>query len=175
MKHEIIGTPPEDDADAVRRDFETFVRDLEATPGRRVSVVFGFAWGNEVYASDWLALDLTGSEQDRPPRHARGRARTGPRREPSARRSGSELRVRVDAAEPGGLGAIGSDDLHITLPDLRVERRYCHEDDVHLIADDRSNACLEAQRQKWLDSGWEALPRTRLSDEVRIETLPVGK
>ncbi len=49
MKHEITGTPPEDDEDAVRRDFETFVRDLEVTPARRVSVVFGFGW----YGADW--------------------------------------------------------------------------------------------------------------------------
>lgn len=133
MKHEITGIPPEDDEHAVRRDFEAFVRELEATPGKRVSVVFGFAWGNEIYAGSrvWLALDLTGSE----------------------------LRARVDAAESSGVGQIGSDDLRITLPDLGVERLYCHEDDIHVFADDRDHPYLEAQRQTWLTRGWEVYGR----------------
>lgn len=128
MKYELIGIPPQSDAvDAVRRDFEALVRDLEASPSKRVSVMFGFAWGNEIYERDWLALEL----------------------------SGAELRARVAAAETNGIGRIGSDDLHITLPDVGVERTYCHEADVHVIAAEDTHPYLEAQRQEWVRSGWQ--------------------
>ena len=126
-KYEIIGCPPEPEvADAVRRDFSSLLRELESSPARRVTVTFGFAWGNEIYEGDWLPLDLTGSE----------------------------LRARVDAAEAKGLGRIGSDDLYITLSDVGVERTYCHEADIHVCADDKTNSYLEDQRDRWIRSGW---------------------
>ncbi len=125
MKFELIGRPPESDAvDAVRRDFEALLRNLESSPSQRVSVVFGFAWGNHIYERDWRALELTGGE----------------------------LRARMAAAEASGLGRIGSDDLHITLPDIGIERTYCHEADIHVIADESTHPYLGAQRQEWLRS-----------------------
>ena len=127
LKYELIGTPPQSDAVAgVRHDFEALVRDLEASPSKRASVVFGFAWGNHIYARDWVALELTGAE----------------------------LRARVAAAEANGLGRIGSDDLHITFPDVGVERTYCHEADVHVVAAEGTHPYLGAQRQEWVRSGW---------------------
>src|SRR5262245_45490322 len=132
MKHEIIGKPPESSAvDSVRRDFESFLRDLESSPSQRVSVVFGFAWGNHLYERDWLTLELTGAE----------------------------LRARVSVAEERGLGWIGSDDLHVTLPEIGVERTYCHEADIHLLANDRTNPHLVTQRNSWLRSGWQVHDR----------------
>ena len=132
MKYELLGTPPQSDAvAAVRHDFEALVRDLEASPSRRVSVVFGFAWGNHIYELDWVALEL----------------------------SGAELRARVAAAEASGLGRIGSDDLHITLPDVGVERTYCHEADVHVVAPAGTHPYLAAQRQEWIRSGWHVHAR----------------
>lgn len=126
-RYEIIGRPPDPEgADAVRRDFASLLRELESSPTRRVTVTFGFAWGNKIYERDWLPLDLTGSE----------------------------LRDRVGAAEASGLGRIGSDDLSITLPDIGVERTYCHEADIHVCADDKTNSYLEAQRERWVRSGW---------------------
>jgi len=119
LKYELIGTPPQSDAvAAVRSDFEALVHDLEASPSKRVSVVFGFAWGNEIYERDWVALEL----------------------------SGAELRARVAAAEASGFGRVGSDDLHITLPDVGVERTCCHEADVHVIAAEATHPYLGAQR-----------------------------
>jgi hypothetical protein len=49
-----VGRPP--DAEAVRRDFDDFVTGLESSPSEKVRVVFGFAWGNEVYEHDWLEM-----------------------------------------------------------------------------------------------------------------------
>ncbi len=115
----------------MRRDFDAFVRDLESTPDKRVRVLFGFAWGNEIYGRDWVALELTGAE----------------------------LRARVEAAEASGFGAVGADDLHITLPDLRIKRSYCHEADIHVVADDLTHPYVEAQRQTWVDMGWEVYLR----------------
>jgi hypothetical protein len=131
VKYELIGTPPCDTVQAVRRDFDALLRDLESWPSKRVSVVFGFAWGNHIYERDWLPLEL----------------------------SGAELRARVAAAEASGLGRIGSDDLHITLPDIGVERTYCHEADVHVIAAEGKHPYLGAQRQEWLRRGWRVHAR----------------
>lgn len=130
MPHGFIGRPP--DAEAVRRDFEGFVAELESKPSEKVGVVFGFAWGNEIYERDWLELDLTGSE----------------------------LRARVAEAEAAGLGQIGSDDLYIKLPGLGVERQYCHEADIHVTAADAEHPYVQAERQRWLDRGWEVYPCT---------------
>ena len=60
MTYGFIGRPL--GAEAVRRDFEEFVTELESRPSERVGVVFGFAWGNEIYEHDRIELDLTGSE-----------------------------------------------------------------------------------------------------------------
>ncbi len=125
-----IGRPPS--AKDVRRDFDEFVSQLESTPSETVAVVFGFAWGNEIYEQDWLELDLTGSE----------------------------LRARVAEAEASGLGRIGSDDLYIRFPALGVQRQYCHEADIHVTAADTRHPYVEAERQRWLDRGWEAYPCT---------------
>jgi hypothetical protein len=118
------------DAEAVRRDFDEFVTELESRSSERVLVLFGFAWGNEIYEHDWLELDLTGSE----------------------------LRSRVAEAEAAGLGKVGSDDLYITLPGLGVKRLYCHEADIHVTAADAAHPYLEAERQEWLHRGWEVYP-----------------
>lgn len=125
MTHGFIGRPP--DSKAVREDFEKFVTQLESTPSETVYVVFGFAWGNEVYKHDWLELALTGNE----------------------------LRTRVAEAEAEGLGAIGSDDLYIKIPVLGVERLYCHEADIHVTSADPEHPYVSAERQRWLDRGWE--------------------
>jgi hypothetical protein len=128
VKYELVGRPPESIAvDAVCRDFQAFLGGLESSPSEMVSVVFGWPWGNKIYERDWSALEMTGSE----------------------------LRARVDAAEASGVGRIGTDDLHITLPDIRVERKYCHEGDIHVVADDSEHPYLSAQRQEWIRRGWQ--------------------
>jgi hypothetical protein len=124
MTNGFVGRPP--DAEAVRMDFDDFVTELESRPSEKVRVVFGLAWGNEVYEHDWLELDLTGSE----------------------------LRSRVAAAEAAGLGKIGSDDLHIKIPAPGAERQYCHEADIHVTAADPRHPYVEAERQRWLEMGW---------------------
>ena len=137
MTYGFIGRPL--GAEAVRRDFEEFVTELESRPSERVGVVFGFAWGNEIYEHDWLELDLTGSE----------------------------LRARVAEAEAASLGKIGTDDLYIKLPALGVDRQYCHEADIHITAADARHPYVEAERQKWLDRGGTCgrawTPNNRLS------------
>lgn len=130
MTHGIVGRPR--DAEALRRDFDEFVTELESRPAERVGVVFGFAWGNEIYEGDWLELSLTGGE----------------------------LRARVAEAEAAGLGKIGSDDLYIKLPALGIERQYCHEADIHVTAADSEHPYVAAARQEWLARGWEVSPCT---------------
>ena len=130
MTSGFVGRPP--DPQGVREDFEEFVTQLESTPAERVVVLFGYAWGNEIYEGDWLELHLTGQE----------------------------LRARVAEVEAAGLGQIGSDDLFITLPALGVERQYCHEEDIHVTAADAEHPYVEAQRQTWLDRGWQVSPCT---------------
>ncbi|MCW5983521.1 MAG: hypothetical protein KIT09_35850 [Bryobacteraceae bacterium] len=122
MKYELIGRPPAPVAeDALRRDFEAFLSELESSQSR-VSVVFGVAWGNEIYERDWRALEM----------------------------SGGELRARVGAAESSGLGKIGRDDLHITLQDVGVQRTYCHHAEIHVAADASTHPNFEALRDAWI-------------------------
>jgi hypothetical protein len=130
MNHGFVGRPP--DAEALRKDFDEFVSELESKPSEKVRVLFGFAWANEIYEHDWLELNLTGSE----------------------------LRSRVAHAEAAGLGRIGSDDLYITLPEIGVERQYCHEADIHVTAADAKHPYVEAERQSWVSKGWEVYPCT---------------
>jgi hypothetical protein len=132
MRYEIIGSPPEKNStSAVREDFDRFLTGLEHSDIRSVSVVFGFAWGMEIYDGDWTKLNL----------------------------SINELRKRVETAESQNLGRIGCDDLHVTVPELNIEQTYCHETDVHIVADSEANLHLESQRKFWLEHGWDVSAR----------------
>ena len=133
MKHEFVARPPGNDpAVAVRQYFDSFVDRLETDPSRTVIVLFGFAWGNEIYEHDWLELTLTGTE----------------------------LRDRVANTEADGLGRIASDDLHITIPELGVQILYCHESDIHVIADSCTNPYLISQQEEWQRNGWNVTEQT---------------
>jgi hypothetical protein len=68
-------------------------------------VVFGFAWGNEYYAGDWVP-------EDTPIR---------------------ELEAKITSVEASGLGALARDDLYVTI--AGVEFLFCHEGDIHLEFD----------------------------------------
>lgn len=124
MPYSLVGRPSS--KDAMRADFDEFVTQLEFDPEHRITVVFGFAWGNSIYEGDWLDLEL----------------------------SGSELRERVAAAEASKLGKIGDDDLFIRLPSLGIERLYCHEADIHINGGRVDHPYVDDQRQKWIDRGW---------------------
>lgn len=132
MKYEIIATPPGPDrVAAVREEFDSFLTDLEQSETQNVNVIFGFAWGNQVYGGDWIELTLTASE----------------------------IRSRVSAAESRQLGRIGGDDFHVSIPASNVERLYCHEADIHIVADGQTNSYLQAQQERWQQLGWQVSGR----------------
>lgn len=129
MRYELIGRPSNEAE--VRRDFEEFCASLESQPGHQVRVVFGFAWGNNIYKDKWIELEL----------------------------SGADLRKKIAEAEHKKNGRIGEDDLFVTLPDMGVERHYCHEADVHVTAQRHDHPYILAEKQKWIARGWKIYER----------------
>ena len=130
MKKGYIGRPPQDIAEnAIREDFKSFINDPEVISENYINVVFGFAWGNAIYESDWVELRMTGSE----------------------------LYERVKIAEAQGLGSIGTDDLYIVFPRLGVEVQYCHEADIHITAKDTTHPYVVKKQKEWLKKRWEVI------------------
>lgn len=69
-----------------------------------VEITFGFAWGNEVYESEWLPIKT----------------------------SSSRIEEMVEAQSQKGIGSIGSDDFLIDIHDKAIRILFCHECDIHI-------------------------------------------
>jgi len=127
--YELIGCPPH--VTAVREDFERFLSEIETCGIGRIELLFGFAWANDIYPGDWEPQWL----------------------------SAAEIRRVVSEAETRELGAIGSDDLFLTIPELASQRQYCHEADIHLESQAPS-AYTESVKRDWIVRGWTVRERT---------------
>jgi len=91
--YELIGRPPH--VTAVREDFERFLSETGTRGIGRIELPFGFAWANDIYPGEWEPRWL----------------------------SAAEIRRAVSEAETRKLGAIGSDDLFLTIPELATQRQ----------------------------------------------------
>ena len=88
-------------------------------------MLFGFAWGSDAYEDDWIEEALTVDE----------------------------LRLRVQKLEDGGCGAIGKDDLFVSVKATGIQYTFCHENDLHIAgAVDAVSLTEEAARLRLL--GW---------------------
>jgi hypothetical protein len=118
------------DGENIRVAFQQFLVDAAQDPSNQLSVMFGFAWGNDIYASDWLEELL----------------------------SPSELRARVQSAEEAGLGSISDDDLYVTVAKTGLRYTFCHENDIHVEGDPTSSDINEL-RSRFLSMGWQVFER----------------
>ena len=107
---------------------------LKALGIAEVFLLFGFSWGRFIY----------------------GEGQTW-----------SELAVAIDEVEPmiaraydNGHGALGHDNLYITIPDFDARLQYSHEIDIHLSYTE-TNAFVQAVLNRWAQNQWfmEKQPR----------------
>ncbi|MBX7153029.1 hypothetical protein K1X84_15485 [bacterium] len=68
----------------------------------KIELLFGFAWGNEY--RDWEALEI----------------------------SPNDISTEIEKAELTKLGALGKDDVFITIESLETQVVFCHESDIHI-------------------------------------------
>jgi len=128
--YKLTAVPP--DVSAVREDFERFLADLENRGIKRVELVFGIGWALDIYPDEWKPESM----------------------------AVADVRNVVSDAETKGFGKLGSDDLVLTIAELRAERFYCHEGDIHLESEVPS-AYTESAKVDWIEQGWTVSERTR--------------
>jgi hypothetical protein len=121
----------------VRREFSRFLERARSAGWAELKVLFGFAWGNDVYTGDWIEEILTPDQ----------------------------LLQRVEAAEQKGYGRIGGDDLFVTPIVTGVQHTFCHESDIHLEAAD-NDAYIASEVLRFRDMGWELHQRFKGSEPV---------
>lgn len=116
----------------IRGDFARFLTLAGERDWSRLKVLFGFAWGNYAYEDDWIEEVV----------------------------SPTQLKKRVDVLEENGDGAIGDDDLFITIEGLGTQFTFCHENDIHIegVLDD---PLLASELDRYRDLGWEIYERTK--------------
>jgi hypothetical protein len=69
-----------------------------------VEITYGFAWGNEIYESEWKPIAI-------PP---------------------EKIETLVDEQTEKGTGEIGQDDFYINIKSEKIQIQFCHENDVHI-------------------------------------------
>ena len=99
---------------------------LEGIGVSRVLLFFGFSWGNDVNENEWkeMAVPLNAVEK------------------------------MVADCEAGGYGALGDDNLYVTIPELGVKLQYSYETDIHLSYS-LKNAFVEQVLARWASEGWK--------------------
>jgi len=126
---EIVARPP--DGEDIRNEFNRFISIAREAGCQRLSIMFGFAWGNDVYDDDWLEEDL----------------------------SPSEVETRVMEAEGAGFGAVADDDLFVTVPETGLKYTFCHENDIH-VEGDPDGQFIHEERSRFLAMNWIIHERT---------------
>ncbi|MEP4076208.1 hypothetical protein [Haloferula sp.] len=116
----------------IRGDFARFLSLASERDWTRLKVLFGFAWGNYAYKADWIEEVM----------------------------SPTELKERVDALEENGDGAIGDDDLFVSIEGLGIQFTFCHENDIHIEGSPHA-PLLVSELDRYRDLGWEIHERTK--------------
>lgn len=131
-------------ADLVRAELSFFARHFQESGQKTCGVLFGFAWGNDYYpGNEWDHVNI-----------------------PLAK-----LVEEVERVESLGWGRVGADDLFVTLDELAVELRFCHEADLHLTF--QAGAELgEFYFERWSALGfkpseWEVFHVGKLGAKIR--------
>jgi hypothetical protein len=92
-----------------------------------VEILFGFAWGNEIYPDPQWEYEKLAIEQ-------------------------VESRIRNE--EVNQTGKLGDDDFYIQLSEIPLEIQLCHESDLHLWFEEKS-PLVEEIFDDWKTSGFE--------------------
>lgn len=131
---EIIVRPKE--GDNIRSEFDRFLTTAGSMGWNQLEVLFGFAWGNYTYKDDWIEKVVS----------------------PDA------LKKWVGELEQKGDGAIGEDDLFVTVVATGIQYTFCHENDIHL-AGPPDDPYIDAVADRYRSLGWALHDRTKEATE----------
>lgn len=92
------------DLEEFREQLGLFVEFLAKEEIQHVSVVFGFAWGNELGDGKWTPEII----------------------------SSDRLLDRIQEIEHSGIGKFGDDEIIVEIPGDSLRVTFCHERDIHL-------------------------------------------
>lgn len=123
MNREIITDPL--DAKDLKVDLRQNMVLLQEWGIYKILLLFGYAWGNSYYRGIWKDIPVTPGQVEN----------------------------LVTEIEHKGYGALGNDNLYITIPDLEVRLQYSYECDIHLsysIPDD----FVQSIYDRWTAKDW---------------------
>jgi len=108
------------------QDLRNNINTLQDLGISHVSVLYGFSWGSHFYDnSRWEELLI----------------------------SIKEIEAPLHLAMEGGYGALGHDNLYISVPQFDLKLQYSHETDIHISYGDE-NELVQRILKRWKESGW---------------------
>ena len=116
----------------IRNEYDFLIHRSKTEGWKKLRLMFGFAWANDIYEWDWIEEDL------------------GP----------EEVRDRVAFAEAKTRGKVGSDDLFVTILEHDVRYLFCHESDIHLEGRKR-NPFLRDEVRRFRSMGWKVTEKDK--------------
>lgn len=143
MTREILTHPIT--AGQLREELEFFAQYFRNLGLEDCEALFGFAWGNKYYpTAEWKAVRLPLQS----------------------------LVDEVQRVETAKLGALGSDDLFVSLPALNLEFHFCNDSDLHLSFPEPTDI-TEYFYQRWKERGfspaeWHNTAEGQPSERLRI-------
>ncbi len=107
------------------QDLKTNIKMFKALGISQVLVLYGFSWGSHFYDDNWedLPVDVDKFED-----------------------------LLIKAMEKG-YGALGHDNLYISIPRFNMKLQYSHETDIHISFGD-NNELVRTIHKRWEDAGW---------------------
>lgn len=137
---EILAKPPK--GTNIKLEFSQFLTKARDKKWNKLSVMFGFAWANYIYDTEWIEQTFTPDE----------------------------LEAKVQSIELNDDGKIGDDDLYITIPNIGVHYTFCHENDIHLEGSTNSKYIL-AEKNRYQSLGWQVYERYNIDGNKGELTL----
>lgn len=123
MNREIVTDPL--GAEDLWSDLRANIELLKASGYTEAMVLFGFAWGKDIYEGQWKDMPL----------------------------SLDDLETTVCKAEAKGFGSLGNDNLYFTIEELPLRLNYSYESVIHLSYSEGNEIALTIQK-RWLSQGW---------------------
>ncbi len=140
MRYELVGIPK--NRDEVRDEFMRFIDRINLEKIETVEILFGWAWGNEIYKEpEWNYLVL----------------------------SSKDVLAKVLQIEKDGLGRLGYDDLFVKVQNYSCEILFCHEGDIHLISSSKNSYIIQ-ECESWIKKEWKVIEKIDAGEwtEVKI-------
>ncbi len=143
MHSEII-TDPLRGAD-LRHDLAVTLARMKALGLRKISLLFGFSWGNHIYEKDWKDIPV----------------------------SPDDAQVLVQRAERQGFGKLGDDNLYLFVKEYNLRLLYSHDADIHLSFG-TPNRLVHDILDRWRAMQWLCYNQSRALTKVMDRVCSKG-